>query len=327
MEKEKKKVKRFGALPINCRIDIDYTNGKPKIKFGYPHKKQQRHLADHTGPHVVIAMLIYVLISVLISFLLVWEIVSYFHIAVIAPTNCTTNFTYTDIYQHLVNGSANYTSNKTVIGNQVFEKWSIGSIAVYNRTISGMNVSCNNNISQSFDYKHFTVRDNLVIGTIANLLHSDFPIGFQEKDPIINPILTIVLGISLYSLMILWIIGLWYFTKYFGRFMLKFHWYQKTVPEWNKKLSGGGYYKVIKEVPANKIVELPLFKNIYLDYNVKGEFSKYLKKVEIREHPFYKGVFKKGKLKKKKGNNYMLWYARFYFSEIPKNGELIIWWK
>jgi len=61
------------------------------------------------------------------------------------------------------------------------------------------------------------------------------------------------------------------------------------------------------------VFEIPLFKNVLLTYEASGDFSKYLQRVEIREHDFY---YKYEKTQ-------WLWKAKFVFSEVPKSGMLI----
>jgi hypothetical protein len=100
---------------------------------------------------------------------------------------------------------------------------------------------------------------------------------------------------------------------------------QRMFPGINKKLHNCHYYTKFTKVPKNKKLELPLFKNIYMDYSAKKEFGKYLEKVEIREHPFNRLIKKKKKVRKKKRQVY-LWKATFYFKKIPKEGYLEIWW-
>lgn len=117
----------------------------------------------------------------------------------------------------------------------------------------------------------------------------------------------------------------YFFGKYWISFILIRTRLQKYVPRINKWILKKSYSITIRKVPRNKIVELPLFKNIYLDYQADKEFAKYLKKVEIKEHPFI--YYAKIRKKKKKGlKNYWLWYARFYFSRIPKSGRLKLEW-
>lgn len=76
--------------------------------------------------------------------------------------------------------------------------------------------------------------------------------------------------------------------------------------------------------------ELPLFKNILLNYKATKDFSRYLDYFEIHEYPFkyskIKMVYdnkKKKKVRKDIGKvNEWMWYARFYFKEVPKRGIL-----
>lgn len=98
------------------------------------------------------------------------------------------------------------------------------------------------------------------------------------------------------------------------------------IPEWNKKLAGRGYQAVFDTVPLSNVIEIPMFNNFYMDYHATEEFSKYLTKFEIKEHPFSVVMKKKGKVKKKKPQ-VTLWYARFYFSQQPKTGKLEVFFK
>jgi len=71
-------------------------------------------------------------------------------------------------------------------------------------------------------------------------------------------------------------------------------------------------------------VEVPLFQNVVLKYNAKGDFSKHLDWMEIEEYKFQ--YLKGSKLKNKERNEWM-WYCRFYLKEKPKNGSLEVWFK
>jgi len=96
---------------------------------------------------------------------------------------------------------------------------------------------------------------------------------------------------------------------------------QRIFPEVNKKLLNAKYHAKIRKVPANKKIEIPLFHNVYLDYRATKEFSKYLEKMEIVEHPFSQ-ISRKGKKEKQ----VWLWKAVFHFKEIPEKGMLEMWW-
>ena len=106
----------------------------------------------------------------------------------------------------------------------------------------------------------------------------------------------------------------------------------------NKIFGDSKFSATFKKCPKTKQLELPLFKNIYLDYEATEEFGKYLERVEIREHPFNE-LIKKGikrserkknkKMKKrnvKKIKNIWIWKATFFFSKQPKKGQLEIRW-
>jgi len=97
-----------------------------------------------------------------------------------------------------------------------------------------------------------------------------------------------------------------------------------------------------KDVQKNKYcyVEIPLFKNTLLDYKATKDFSKHLEFFEIREHKFKyvkwneikreirKKLTKKQKKRKKMRElNDTLWYAKFYFTKKPKNGQLEVLFK
>jgi hypothetical protein len=87
----------------------------------------------------------------------------------------------------------------------------------------------------------------------------------------------------------------------------------------------GGQFFVIevkpKDIKNNKF-EIPLFRNVGLDYIVTEDFSEYLKSVEIIEHNFnflIKSYFFNKVIKKP---NQYLWRAVFTFSKKPKTGVL-----
>lgn len=84
-------------------------------------------------------------------------------------------------------------------------------------------------------------------------------------------------------------------------------------------------YRLIKNLDK-RVFEIPLFKNIFLEYKATREFSKYLEKVEITEHNFKyetRGFY----FIKRREKQDIYWKARFYFSHVPKLGKLEIWWR
>lgn len=105
----------------------------------------------------------------------------------------------------------------------------------------------------------------------------------------------------------------------------------RFMPEISKRLhmitSNHYYYRKIERI-NNKIFEIPIFDNIFLDYRATGEFSKYLFKVEIREHDLRMIKMRYFSTKiKDEGSQDRLWYAQFHFEKIPRYGYLEVWFK
>ena len=80
---------------------------------------------------------------------------------------------------------------------------------------------------------------------------------------------------------------------------------------------------IFKKCPKNNILEIPIFKNRYLGYIATKDFGKYLTNIEVKEHPFMKKVSRKKGWEK--SDDYF--YAKFFFSENPKKGQLRLEWK
>lgn len=107
--------------------------------------------------------------------------------------------------------------------------------------------------------------------------------------------------------------------------------WQRLYPKYMKLRSIGNSYIGIfypNDVKNNQI-EIPLFTNIFLDYQATEDFSKYLEEFEIKEHPFMCKEIHTSNGKKKgekldKYPNEWLWKATFKFSQKPKLGKLIV---
>lgn len=103
----------------------------------------------------------------------------------------------------------------------------------------------------------------------------------------------------------------------------------QRMPEINKKISsifslGVSYYKKIDKL-NKKTFEIPMFANVFLDYKATEDFSEYLQKVTIKELDFK--VEKRGFFRRKPKiiNIDDVWHAIFYFSKVPKKGQLEVW--
>lgn len=126
--------------------------------------------------------------------------------------------------------------------------------------------------------------------------------------------------------------GIFVFGKIFAFFVRKTKKGLVLYPEWNKRIHNKHWEAKFTECPDNLIIELPLFSNIYMDYDAEEEFSDYLESVEIKEHDFTyyptKGFrFFRHRRKERKGEkNVYLWKAIFKFKKKPTKGYLKINW-
>jgi len=121
-------------------------------------------------------------------------------------------------------------------------------------------------------------------------------------------------------------------------FPFKKNW-QNLYPKWQavgkKKVAVFKTQDIKYSTEDGYYCELPVFKNIVLNYEAKKEFGKYLKFIEIREHKFKfwmeKSKRKMRKITKKQRRKDMLndwiWYARFYFTKKPITGQLEVLYK
>ena len=105
--------------------------------------------------------------------------------------------------------------------------------------------------------------------------------------------------------------------------LLKKKWFKIWFPKSQVSSKKWRYYKFYPKDVENNQVYIHNFSNIVLDYKTKGDFSKYLKSIKIREQRYYipkkiKGKVRKGKLKKDLFN----WFVKFTFSKKPKDGFL-----
>lgn len=111
--------------------------------------------------------------------------------------------------------------------------------------------------------------------------------------------------------------------------------WNKLYPAWqsftSRKKQRIFKIKDIQEKDGRIYCELPVFNNVVCDFKAKGDFSKYLEEIDIREYKFNyltKKVIKIGKKKKKfKKVNEWIWYARWYFDKKPTSGYLEVIYK
>jgi len=182
----------------------------------------------------------------------------------------------------------------------------------YNGDIRYMNISCD---TELYQYKFMPTR------TILKYDNPRFEIYYPNLGRYLTdvtvPFFGTVIFIFLMEILVLWFINLW-----ITDWLLKSKWYHKWLPKHN---AGGKnrkkqYYKFYPKDVQENVVIIPSFKNVELIYKTKGEFSKNLQKIKIREQRYYD--YKKGKKKGKVHVENYKWYAMFFFSSPPKDGWL-----
>lgn len=113
----------------------------------------------------------------------------------------------------------------------------------------------------------------------------------------------------------------------------KKYWNNK-YPVWQAALKNK-YHKIFTKkdiIEQNGLIycEIPMFSNIYFEYESTKDFSELLEYIEVKEHDFIKKQIrlkwdkksKKWKKKIKIVKNEFLWYMRFYFKSRPTNGKI-----
>ena len=190
--------------------------------------------------------------------------------------------------------------------------------------IDNITINCDNGYSRTIEWQSGNFFDDSFWGGFSGIISEDaagFIIDYNQGTLVLLVYCLIAISLAIGAIL------LFYWMTYpIARAMLHSKKFKENIPYINDKVSfNRGYYAKFTKVPSNRIIELPWFHNIKLNYRATKEFSKYLERVEIKEHPFSK-IVKKGKKRKKQKQIYY-WYSRFYFKEIPKTGYLEIAFK
>jgi len=143
--------------------------------------------------------------------------------------------------------------------------------------------------------------------------------GFYHADTHTRESLLILLRFLFLPLLLFFIVN-----HYLTNYLVKQKWYQKWLPKhnadgWIKGRKKKKYVNFKPEDVENNMVEIPMFNNVELDYKAYGDFSEKLLRISIREHQY--NYYKNGKVGKKKIELFK-WYARFYFKDKPKTGNI-----
>jgi hypothetical protein len=275
----RKKIK-FGKIPVNARVNIDYTGKEPKVKFGYPSKNAVEQNYELVFPFVIIIMFA------------VFLLINYYGLPFIEthekfPSSCE----FTNFYE--------------------------------DNLIKNVSFFCDNGLNKTIK---FTEQVRYINPYLKDFIEFGEVDGYEVVDKKYSVKTNAVAALLFLSAIVFFVFVLpALLAKPITKILVKNKLFQEKIPDIQKVLSGRGYLAVFKKVPDNLIIEIPLFRNVQLDYHATKEFSKHLLKVEIREHPFWRVIKKKGRLKKKRNVTY--WYAKFYFKEKPRSGKLEVLFK
>lgn len=297
MNTKKKKIKTYvGSHLVNSRITVDYSGEKPKVEFGYPPMSEKDKDSSSMATIVPLAM------ALSLTAVLILSIVLFF---TTGPRDYPTNCTSEQLAPKYLPSDITITCDTNAHGKMI------------------------RNLTFYLPKGEESLFDN-PNGRFIDKTYSDKEGTYR---------------IIILSFLI--IILMFFFTLLLNLLHKRFGIGGKVFPKVSA-FGGKKYVARFDTCPDSKVIELPLFKDIQLDYRATEEFSKYLVKVEIREHPFmeferklkhktiekFDAVDKNGTESRvtwesydKKKPNQWLWYARFYFKEVPKSGFLEIRWK
>jgi|WetSurMetagenome_2_1015567.scaffolds.fasta_scaffold24712_9 hypothetical protein len=287
--------KKSGDFPVNAITHINYSEtdekGNPTIKFEYPDNERQLKSLPDLGVVGYSAVLL-----ALITLIALWYAV-YVNIPLPKP-DCIIAAN-SDSFSIL-----NITINQSHIDSNGLLIQTPGPPTIKYFNVSGFAAACTNG-----GYI-FTQRKNPIIfipeWNVYNF-DSDWSTPFYL---IGGAIVTLVLFFLFYKI----------YGKIFALFVRKNKYARDRFPTWNKWIYNKHFSAEFTECPDNLKIELPLFKNIYMDYDAEEEFADYLIKVDIVPHDV---KYLKGRKKKKeKLPNVYLWKCIFTFSQKPTKGVL-----
>jgi Na+-transporting methylmalonyl-CoA/oxaloacetate decarboxylase gamma subunit len=294
-------IEKIGKLPVNSRIFIDYTKTPPAIDFGYPDPDTK----------VVRKSDITYIISMFFAGLMILVLVILFMLYIqprlypnIGPSNTVINQAFITDFQYYTNGTHNGTH------------YGFDAILV--------NYTWNNKVRYA----------EIELSQEGSL----FPVPYFTEDAHLSLNRTLFILVQALGLVFIFIILVILNTFWVAKVFKDTKWGNKKFPELNKKMHDAHYSAEFtpENFPTDKnIIEIPLFKNMYMDYDATGDFAEQLIKISITEHPFNR-LTKKGNPFRKKGSikgihiikkvNVYLWKCAVEFKDKPKDGSLILRW-
>lgn len=280
-------IKKEGKYPCNARVDVDYSEKKPTIKFSYPGKIPKKDAIKQGGLFPTM-LFIWIIIGVIPFgiFYYNYDILDYTY-----PKECN-NFSInkfdarseTYFFGENMNSSSNF--------NLSFDK------------VFGFNITCDNKTS-----------------IINYNLEGNY---FSSYSQTIDKETWIFFGLIIWCYLALFISV--YLNRLITRILIKKKWYQRWLPKANAEgvifKKRRKKYMIFKSKDVlEKVIVIPKFSNVELDYKTTEDFSKQLQSIKIREYKERKINMKTKKISKKKVDHFR-WYAIFYFKNKPETGYL-----
>lgn len=288
------KIEKIGKLPVNSRIFIDYTQNPVKVDFEYPDPdKSSIRKSDLT----YIISLFFTIFMFLILFALY------------------ISFIYPMIYPH-ADDSYTTVNNITVFR---FEYYNNGTP---NGTLYGFNKLY---INYTWNDKNYS--SNFIISREGLF----YLIPYFYESSLKRELLVLLQGLIMIALLIVFVVLNSYWV---AKIFKDTKWGNRKFPELNKKMHDAKFSAEYspENFPKDKnIIEIPLFKNMYMDYDALGDFAEQLIKISIIEHPFNRLTKKGNPFSKKPMNiikkpNVYLWKCILEFKDKPKDGSLVFRW-
>lgn len=283
--------KKIGDFPTNARIKISYPEkGDPSIDFEYPDNERQiKTLWASSGIMYIALMITIILLGIFFLMLYAWLPVEYPD-CIIKPI-----------------GDLNEVIPNQTVGNHTED-------IVITRNASSILAVCGAN----GDTSAWIIRWQMN----PILLKPEWSATQPEDIKMIIPVIGFAVIVLIFYFSSLYILG-----KILAYFVRKTKSGKKHYPRWNKFIHNKHFTAEFKECPDNLQIEIPLFSNIFLDYETEEEFADYLTEVEIKEHDLQYRKTKTffGLIRKRKQElvpNVYLWKATFKFKKKPTKGFL-----
>ncbi len=283
-------VEKKGKIPVTTRVDVDYSEGKPKIKFGYTKKNPKKEACKENfgGYSFMILFLIWYLSMAIL--------ISYPMLEMEYPEECNVKL------------NEGYVNVSIIVDSYEDGEEYNSSISTYKKFVKGADFECNNgNFSVYFERNYeFLSLDSTGFYHVYS--------GDNKKFYLLT-----LIAVSSFAL-------IFFINKVIVKWLIKQKWYQEWIPKnqaggkWRKKK----YYKYLSKDVLDNVIVIPYFKNVELTYNTSGDFSRELNKIRIREYRYYD--YRKGKKRKLRIKN-TEWYAIFSFKKTPKIGYLEVFYQ